>query len=164
MKALIKTLDGACRIQPTNSEVLEPFRPSVVTITDFIKTLGMTGKIKDVGGGPLPDTATDAEFAKFFTDSDRDEDLAVSSFMSKVNKDLEEAGEPSMFEQLLSNSDFSVKANDNGQVTGFGANAEKPSDTVTETSAPKVEEKPVAESDKKPAAAVTQTAAPKGSK
>lgn len=79
MKALVITLDKCCRLNPGTAEVLEPFRPSVVTITEFINDLGLRRLIK---AAPLPDEATDEEFLKFWKEAAGDADLAVDSFLS----------------------------------------------------------------------------------
>lgn len=82
MKAIIKTLDTGTRLNSIDNEVIEPHRPSVVTVTEFVKSLVTEGKLEPLGG-PLKDTATDAEFEKFYSEADKNTDLAVDSFMSK---------------------------------------------------------------------------------
>jgi hypothetical protein len=93
MKALVITKDSATRLNTTLGEVIDAFRPSVVTVTEFVKTLAMSRCIEPLGG-ELPDSATDAEFEKFWKESDKNVDLAISSFLSFVHN-----RESSMFDE-----------------------------------------------------------------
>lgn len=86
MKALVITLDKCCRLNPGTQEVLEPFRPSVVTVTEFVNSLGLQRLIK---AAPLPDEATDEEFLKHWEASGRNPELAADSFMASF-KDVED--------------------------------------------------------------------------
>lgn len=101
MKVIVITQDSASRINPVNGEVIEAFRPSVVSVTEFVTALVMKRVLKPTGG-PLKDTATDEEFAQFYLDSDKNVDLAVSSFMSKFLLDNEEEIPPSFLNSVKS--------------------------------------------------------------
>jgi len=53
-------------------------RPSVVEATVFIQTRASIGQIRVLD--TLTDEATDAEFEKYFKDSDKDVELAMDAF------------------------------------------------------------------------------------
>jgi hypothetical protein len=83
MKVIVVTLDKSSRINPGTGECIEAFRPSVVTVTEFVKTLSMENKI-DVIAKELPDSVTDLDFVKFYIESKRDTELAVTSFLAAL--------------------------------------------------------------------------------
>lgn len=83
MKALVVSLDKAIRMNSVASECIEAFRPSVVTVTQFVKGLQMN-KLIDCIETDLPMTATDEQFATFLRESKGDTDLAVKSFLAAV--------------------------------------------------------------------------------
>lgn len=85
MKAIVITKDSCTRLNTIKGEVIEAFRPSVVTVTELVKTLAMNQNIEPVGR-PLPDFASDAEFLKFYTDSDRNVDLAIDSYLQSISE------------------------------------------------------------------------------
>lgn len=93
MKVLLITQDSCTRLNTIAGEVIEAFRPSVVTITEFVNSLVMKRLVKPVGF-ELPDTATDVEFEKFFIDSDKNVDLAIDSYLSKISQETRSGDEP----------------------------------------------------------------------
>lgn len=123
MKAIVVTQDKCTRINPINGEIIEAFRPSVVTLSEFVSNLVMKRVLKPVGG-PLKDTATDAEFVKFYIDSDQKEDLAVSSFMSKYDAEDEDEV-PSDFRAAVESANSPTRPpenlNDEPKQTAFGS-------------------------------------------
>lgn len=70
-------------------ETLEDYRPSVVTPSDYLLTFQMKGSI-EVLAPEIPEEATDAEFLKFWLDSDRNDQLAVEAFVGKWSKSEEQ--------------------------------------------------------------------------
>lgn len=124
MKALVITQDPkACRINPTTGETIEAFRPSVVTVTEFITDLVMKRLLKPVGF-ELPDTATDAEFERFYKDSDGDADLAIDSFLSKMDQDKRAAedAEYAAFaaeDKPKSAAQYTVQVDNKGNASGL---------------------------------------------
>jgi len=100
MKALVKTLDTGTRINTVGGEVLNAFRPSVVTVTEFIRTLAMSRLIQPIGN-ELPDTATDAEFEKFYIEADKDLDFACDAFFKNIHdkQDLDSAADEAASKQ-----------------------------------------------------------------
>lgn len=115
MKAIVITQDSASRINPINGEVIEAFRPSVVTVTEFVTNLVMKRLLKPVGG-PLSDKATDAEFLKFYTAADKNTDLSVSSFMSKFYVE-EELVVPTGFEEAVRNREVALRDEEDARAT-----------------------------------------------
>jgi hypothetical protein len=58
-------------------------RPSVVESTTFIQSRASLGQIRVLD--TLTDEATDAEFEKYFKESDGDAELAISSFKASYS-------------------------------------------------------------------------------
>lgn len=83
MKALVITLDKTNRLNTYGNECIEAFRPCVVTVTEFVSNLVLLKKIEPFG--QLPDTATDAQFMKYWIESKRNPELAVQAFAAAVN-------------------------------------------------------------------------------
>ena len=84
MKSIVKPTAEHMYMDAHNGQVIEAFRPSVISTTNYTNTLLASGKIKLLASN-LTDDATDEEFAKFVTESKGDHDLAVSSFESKFS-------------------------------------------------------------------------------
>lgn len=83
MKILVTTNDKSTRINPGTSECVQAFRPCVVTVTEFIKTLSMESKI-EVIAKDLPEAVTDFDYQKFHRESKGDHELAVRSFLAAL--------------------------------------------------------------------------------
>lgn len=98
MKVLVITTDKSTRINPGTAECIQAFRPCVVTITEFVKTLSMESKI-EVIAKDLPETVTDFDYLKFHRESKGNHELAVRSFLAALagnptaNLDDEKAAE-----------------------------------------------------------------------
>src|SRR4028119_331486 len=90
MKMIAKPKDGKFELLLEKGEYLYSNRPSVVTMTEFMNLQILKGLITVVEKD-LPDHATDAEFEKFFNDSDKDEAMAAQNFRAKVEKDEPQA-------------------------------------------------------------------------
>lgn len=80
MKLIVKP-KGNFMLILDRGEVVETFRPSVVTEHDFLNSHIALGRI-EVLKRDLPDEAMDKDFLKWFKDSDGKEELAIQSFMS----------------------------------------------------------------------------------
>lgn len=95
MKAIVETTKPIMLVDPYSGDLVEPDRPYVVAFTQFIQSRIGSGELRVLKGG-LPETASDAEFAKFFKDSDGKADLAVEAFASGLEgeKEAEPAPEP----------------------------------------------------------------------
>ncbi len=89
MKVIVQTLDKRNRMNTVNAEVIEAFRPSVVTVTELVTNLAMKRILKPYPV-ELPDTATDSEFVGFYKACGKDTELAIQSFVAKVHKDEQE--------------------------------------------------------------------------
>lgn len=66
---------------PENGQEVSFRRPHVVQSTSFMHARAAFGQVK-ILANDLKDGATDAEFAKFWADSDKKADLAVESFLA----------------------------------------------------------------------------------
>lgn len=90
MKLLVQVTSAHLYINPDNGQEISPFRPTVVDSSPYVNSLTAAGKLK-VLNSELLDEATDKDFAKFFKESDKDTDLAVSAFMSKFGSVKDES-------------------------------------------------------------------------
>ena len=94
MKLLVKPTGPFLLLDPTTGCVVYDARPSVVLSSVFIGSRTALGQLK-ILSNELDDSATDAEFVKYWAESEKDETLAVESFLSKfVFKDPEPKPEP----------------------------------------------------------------------
>lgn len=84
MKLLISTVGSFHYVDPQSGDELHHNRPSVVRMTNFVQALAGSGKIK-VHSNEVVEDATDAQFADFWIESDRKEELALDSFLSKYS-------------------------------------------------------------------------------
>lgn len=91
MKCIVKPSSPSMLVLD-HGEVVEAYRPSVVTATAFVNSRLASGMLVLVAAD-IPDAATDEDFRKFWKDSDRDEALAVQSFLSKVKPGVTEVPE-----------------------------------------------------------------------
>ena len=82
MKILVGVTGPHFYMCPITSQTIESDRPCVVESTQFFQSLVARGHLK-VHPTPLQETATDAEFLKFLTASEKDVELATNSFLSK---------------------------------------------------------------------------------
>lgn len=81
MKILAETTGDFLLLDLSTGDTLEAHRPSVVSRSGFLDAriaLHQVTKLAD-----LPDDATDAEFAGYWTESEGDKALAVESYLSK---------------------------------------------------------------------------------
>ncbi len=85
MKLIVLPTGPHGYMDPTTNDEVQPFRPSVVNHSSYIDTLIGSSKIKLISND-LSDEATDEEFGKYFSESERDTDLAVQSYLSKFGK------------------------------------------------------------------------------
>ena len=88
MKILCETTGSFSLLDSHQGVYIEPGRPAIVEMSEFINQRTMLGQLRKVGD--VPDTASDAEFAKYWHDSEGNKDLAVSSYLSS----FEPAPEP----------------------------------------------------------------------
>ncbi|AJD82906.1 hypothetical protein PJWF_00012 [Achromobacter phage JWF] len=92
-KLLVQALASIMLIEPVQGTVITNKRPHVVDDSYFIKQRSggtvppMEPQIKVFEDVELKDTAADEELAKFFKDSDGDENLAMTAFLSKYSAD-----------------------------------------------------------------------------
>jgi len=70
-----------------NGAIVAFNRPSVVEATTFIQSRTSNGQIRVLD--TLTDEATDAEFEKYFNDSDKDVELAISAFKTSFSSSNE---------------------------------------------------------------------------
>lgn len=70
-----------------NQAIVAHDRPSVVEATTFIQTRTSLGQIRVLD--TLTDEATDAEFEKYFKDSDKDVELAIDAFKTAYSSSNE---------------------------------------------------------------------------
>lgn len=84
-KILVETSGSFMLLDPYNGQEVQHNRPSVVVVTGFIEVKIAQGDLK-VLSPELREEATDAEFAKYWKDSDRKAELAVASFVSAFGK------------------------------------------------------------------------------
>ncbi len=80
MKILCETTGDFMLVDLTTGQEVSSTRPAVISMTNFFSQRSMIGQLRKLGD--LTDEATDAEFAKYVTDSDGDIDLAVDAFLS----------------------------------------------------------------------------------
>ncbi|WKV22013.1 hypothetical protein Phage2-1_00012 [Achromobacter phage 2-1] len=86
-KLLVKALSAIMLVDPATGDYVDSQRPHVVSNSYFIrqragKTVPALKPQIEIFEIDLKDDATDAELAKFFKDSDGDEDLAMNAFLS----------------------------------------------------------------------------------
>jgi hypothetical protein len=81
MKALVKPRKPMVLVLAGGN--MEAFRPSVVVYSDYVSARVASGVV-DVQAGELPDSATDADYLKFYKESDGNEDLARDSFVESL--------------------------------------------------------------------------------
>lgn len=91
-KLLVKALSSIMLVDPSTGDVINSKRPHVVSNTYFIRqragqTIPALKPQIEIFEIDLKDDATDAELAKFFKDSDGDEDLAMNAFLSRWRAD-----------------------------------------------------------------------------
>lgn len=91
MKCIVKPSTSIMMVLDHN-EVVYSNRPSVVTYTAFIQSRVASGQLLLVAPN-VPALATDDQFKSFWKESDKDEALAVESFLAAV-KEPEEVPEP----------------------------------------------------------------------
>ena len=93
MKSLLKTTSPIHLVDPCNGQEIHWNRPTVVVHTSFIDSRMSAGDLKLINA-EVPDEATDEDFLKFWKDSERDEELAVASFVSSFQEQEKEVAEP----------------------------------------------------------------------
>lgn len=93
MKLLIKVTADHLYIDPSNAQVIQAFRPTVVENSNYIAQLLAAGKVRLISN-EVKDEATDEEFEKFLKDSDKKEQLAIDAFMSKFSSAPKEVKDP----------------------------------------------------------------------
>lgn len=81
MKILLKTTGSFMLVDPQTGDEMQHNRPSLVGQSNFVQSRTAIGQLK-VLSNEVPDTLTDADFLKFWNDSDKDEALAVQSFLA----------------------------------------------------------------------------------
>ena len=84
VKAIVKVKPNSHLLDITHNQVVTDERPCVVLMTYFIHQHIGFGTLKPLVGD-LPDEASDVEFAKFWKDSDGNENLAIESYLSYLN-------------------------------------------------------------------------------
>lgn len=77
MKLLVETTADFMLMDMGGSQEIQAHRPAVVTKTPFINTRTADGQLDVLA--QLSDEATDAEFAKYWVESE-DRDLAIAAF------------------------------------------------------------------------------------
>lgn len=94
MKLLVQTTGKFMLIDSITGNPIEHNRPSVVEPSGFIQHRSMIQQVKHIAD--LSDEATDAEFHKYWKESEGDKDLAIASFVEKFGvKSQSEADEKS---------------------------------------------------------------------
>ncbi len=87
MKNLVKTTGPFMLIDPQSGDEVSPFRPSVVTATNFIASRITLGQLKLLSA-QVPAEATDKEFAAHWAECVKGHDgnaqLAMESFLSDL--------------------------------------------------------------------------------
>lgn len=96
MKLLVKT--NNVLLLGINGDVYEPLRPSVVRNDSFCQTKVAAGVVTVLKAN-LPEQATDAEWAKFYAESDTDVELALESFLAKFEAEPDMAAEAKRLEE-----------------------------------------------------------------
>ncbi|MCV0350196.1 MAG: hypothetical protein K5863_08975 [Nitratireductor sp.] len=93
IKLLVET-KGAFQLQDLGhkGQLAWAHRPSVVENSNFIQDRIGRSQLRILG--ELKDEATDGEFEKFVTESDKDMALAVSSFLEAYGSEAVEEDEP----------------------------------------------------------------------
>lgn len=93
MKLLVNPTGPHMYMDMNHGQVIHSHRPSVVQNSQYIQTLLAAQKIENLSV-KVQDEATDEDFNKFFLESDRNVDLAVSAFLSKYEDKPEEVKAP----------------------------------------------------------------------
>jgi hypothetical protein len=86
MKKIVETI-GPFQLMGSGAGEVDavPFdRPAVVVATAYIQFKAAQGVLRIVADAP--ESATDADFAKFWEECDRDKDLAVASFLASFEE------------------------------------------------------------------------------
>ena len=84
MSKLIVKTKNILLVDTISGEVIYEDRPSIVTDTSFVHGRAAIGQVTIVKNY-LPDSASDADFQKFWTESEKNEELAIASFMSSLD-------------------------------------------------------------------------------
>jgi hypothetical protein len=92
MKSLVETTTDIFLIDPLSGDELAWNRPSLIRWTSFVDTRTGLGQIKVLKAG-IPDKFTDADFLKFWNDSDQKPELAIASFLAHVEVEVEAEAE-----------------------------------------------------------------------
>ena len=79
-KLFVQTTGSFFLVDPENRIEIQHSRPTVVEATSFVNARAAVGQIRIIGDAP--DGANDADFVKFFTESDGDVELAIESYRS----------------------------------------------------------------------------------
>ena len=88
MKLLVKTSGNHQLVNVLTGQLIRWNRPTVVPTDGFIDRELANGQLTLVKSG-LPDEASDAEFAKYWSSCDGDEEMAVASYLSKFEPEAE---------------------------------------------------------------------------
>jgi hypothetical protein len=75
---LLVETTGAFSLLGPNGVDVKRLRPTVIERSSFVEVQCANGQLRVLA--ELPDEATDAEFAKFWEESEGDEELAIESF------------------------------------------------------------------------------------
>lgn len=91
-KLFVQTTGMFFLVDPITRIEIQHSRPTVVEATQFVNARAAAGQIRVIGDAP--DDADDADFLKFFKDSDGDVELAIdaykSTFSAPEETDVEE--------------------------------------------------------------------------
>jgi hypothetical protein len=77
-KIVVKPSGKFMLVDPNNRMEIDRLR--LVQFTDFVSVRIASGDLKSFGEYKFPDTATDADFQKFYAESGKDIELAIQSY------------------------------------------------------------------------------------
>lgn len=85
MSKLIVKTKNILLVDTISGEVIYEDRPSIVTDTSFVHGRAALGQVSIIKND-LPEEASDDTFKTFWLESDKNEELAISSYLSSMEK------------------------------------------------------------------------------